>query len=88
MKGLLENRRALWILQRPFRQKGYTAGLVDIAAERVYNDIRTKAVRRIGAWERIITMAINSRRYEERYEYYAGYERGFVVAPSYRQSCP
>lgn len=59
-----------------------------MAAERVYNDIRTKAVRRIGAWERIIAMAINSRRYEECYEYYAGYERGFVVAPSYRQSCP
>ena len=32
-------------------------------------------------------MAINSRRYEERCEYYAGYERGFVVAPSYRQGC-
>lgn len=88
MKGLPGNRRALWILQRSFRQKGYTAGLVDMAAERVYNDIRTKAVRRAGAWERIIAMAINSRRYEERCEYYAGYERGFVVAPSYRQGCP
>lgn len=30
-------------------------------------------------------MAKFARRYEERYERYAEYERGFVVAPSFRQ---